>query len=102
MEERSGYWHCGDEIDEGVLNTDQIRHRNHWIKNSAVEDSPRLLVHFMIEPHYQLVIVSLCIGHSSVLSYGSLDPKMLGDKLLDSLILCYEYLLFIYNNNNNQ
>ena len=24
-----------------------------------MEDSPRLLVHFMIEPHYQLVIISL-------------------------------------------
>ena len=36
----------------------------YWIKNSAVEDSPRLLVHFMIEPHYQLVSISLSCGNA--------------------------------------
>ena len=42
-----------------VGNEQGIQAINKWIKNSAVEDSPRLLVHFMIEPHYQLVIISL-------------------------------------------
>ena len=50
--------HGATKMEDKKVNNEQRQYQkvnNNWIKNSAVEDSPRLLVHFMIEPHYQLV-----------------------------------------------
>ena len=68
-----------------------------WVsENSAVEDSPRLLVHFMIEPHYQLVIISLFSVLLLLWSYHVSGDQDHGDWIYRSLHLLFP-LLFLYS-----